>query len=358
MALKGSLRDFGLSEILQLIGHQKKSGELKITGKGSEASILFQEGNIVSASQKPLPAELEWREVLVRSRMVSTQEFELAEKKSRETLQPLEVTLLKFKALSQDELKQMIRLRNLEIINSLFLLNEGEYEFETGPVSYIEQITDPINSEQVLMDGYRIKDEWPQIKKSVPSTDMRFAKKPGEFIQAEKLPEDEDRIFRMLGKDYPVQDLIFLSKMGKFETCRALARLLEKDLIQPVSAEAAPSKFRVPLRGRLVQALFYPAIIIMILLILNGIRLNLDQEKTVLSARLQLMEPQQRRKIEQALKIYHLAYGSYPHSLEQLLSTGLLSRQDFRNENEMKYTYENQGDQYLLESQLYRVEEE
>ena len=53
MALKWSLRDFGLSEILQLIGHQKKSGELKVEGKGSETRLFFHEGNIVSTSTRP-----------------------------------------------------------------------------------------------------------------------------------------------------------------------------------------------------------------------------------------------------------------------------------------------------------------
>ncbi len=349
MALKGSLRDFGLSEILQMIGHQNKSGQLTVKTKGSEVKILFDSGGIVSTSAKPMPPDLEWREFLVRSRLIAPAEFDLAEKKSKESLQPLEVTLLKYKALSESELKEVIRLRNLEIINSLFLLNEGEYEFESGSVSYIEQLTVPINSEQVLMDGYRIKDEWPGISKEVPSLEMRFVKKPGEFTESDRLPDDENRIYRMVSQDCTVRDLISMSRAGKFETCRILARLVEKERILPLGDVSPVSVLRAPSRNRVIQLFFYPAVLVLVLLLINGVRINLDREYSYRTRR-SMEEKHQLRRIEQALETYNLINGSYPDRLDVLVSGGFLRLTELSFPWQENYNYERTGEGYVLKS--------
>jgi hypothetical protein len=268
---------------------------------------------------------------------------------SKETLQKLELVLLKTKALSEDELKKIIQLRNLEITNGLFLLNTGEYEFEPGSVSYFAQLTIPINSEQVLMDGYRIKDEWPHISRAVPSMEMRFAKKAGEFSVADRLPEDENRIYRMINGEHTVKDMIFLSRMGKFEVCRILARLVERDRIQPVSKAKAPRPMVAPKRERFFQAFFYPAFIVLTLLLLNGIRINLVREEAAPSSRY-FQERYQIQRIEQALEAYHLAFGTYPERLDDLVQEKFLGQGELSFPWKHEYHYQNQGDLYLLRS--------
>ena len=52
MALEGSLRDFGLADILQLIFFQRKTGVLTIEGKMDKVRLLFIEGNITGAESK------------------------------------------------------------------------------------------------------------------------------------------------------------------------------------------------------------------------------------------------------------------------------------------------------------------
>ncbi len=359
MALKGSLHDFGISEIMQMIGHQHKSGVLTVREKGSEVNILFHEGNIVSARAEPLPEELEWGELLVRSGLISRSQFELVEKMSRESLQSLEFVLVKTKTLSEDELKEVIKLRNLEITNSLFLLNTGEYEFVPGSVSYFAQLTIPISSEQVLMDGYRIKDEWPHISREVPSMEMRFAKKGGEFSVADRLPEDENRIYRMIDGEHTVRDMIFLSRMGKFEVCRILARLSERDRIQPVSEAEPPRPSVAPGHKRLFQAFFYPAFVILTLLLINGIRINLVREKAAPYSRY-LQQRYQIQRIEQALEAYRLAFGNYPRQLDDLVQEKFLGQDEisfpWKSEGSggHEYDYQKHGNLYILRSPVLR----
>jgi len=49
MALKGTLKDFGIAEILQLIGMQQKTGTLNVRSQGKEIRVGFKEGAIVKA---------------------------------------------------------------------------------------------------------------------------------------------------------------------------------------------------------------------------------------------------------------------------------------------------------------------
>ncbi|HVO30201.1 MAG TPA: DUF4388 domain-containing protein, partial [bacterium] len=49
MALKGTLKDFGISDIFQLIQQQQKAGILVMKDKEHEVRILFDTGKIVGA---------------------------------------------------------------------------------------------------------------------------------------------------------------------------------------------------------------------------------------------------------------------------------------------------------------------
>ncbi len=49
MALQGTLEDFGIADIFQLIGQQQKTGVLVLTRKESVVHIHFTEGSIVLA---------------------------------------------------------------------------------------------------------------------------------------------------------------------------------------------------------------------------------------------------------------------------------------------------------------------
>ena len=52
MALSGTLKDFGIADILQLIGHQTKTGKLTLKSAGDEVEVFFIEGNVVFAADK------------------------------------------------------------------------------------------------------------------------------------------------------------------------------------------------------------------------------------------------------------------------------------------------------------------
>ena len=50
VALHGNLRDFGIGEVFQLIGQQRKTGVLEVRGQQGEVELRFDAGGVVSAA--------------------------------------------------------------------------------------------------------------------------------------------------------------------------------------------------------------------------------------------------------------------------------------------------------------------
>ena len=74
MALEGNVRDFGLSEILQLIALQKKTGMLSITGEQTMV-IYFREGQVISTRDRRKLAEDPFRDYILKYGFINAEEM-------------------------------------------------------------------------------------------------------------------------------------------------------------------------------------------------------------------------------------------------------------------------------------------
>ncbi|MFO8057995.1 MAG: DUF4388 domain-containing protein [bacterium] len=334
MALTGSMRDFGISEIFQLIGHQQKTGTLEVKDQSRHVNILFEKGNIVDVRHEPYEEAFDLGNMLVRSGLVSGRDMKEARRKQKDTLKPLEHHLLESNLISKEELVSTVSLANLEVIYSLFLWKDGDYSFEAGPVNYAHQWTRPISSEQVLMDGYRIKDEWPVIKKDIPDEKLLLEKVPGEFGPEEKLEPEQQRIYGMVNGERTVDDLVYLSRMGRFETLKTIRELIAAGRLQLAEREA--EKAGRDIKGPLVKAAAVIAIVVGISSIAVG-GMRLLQERLLeknrqadTRTRQALWSVYKRDGVANALSAYAAMEGRYPQKLEELLEKGLIEERHLR----------------------------
>src|ERR671918_683141 len=136
MALEGTLRDFSLADIFQLIGLQRKTGVL---------------------TQDQLNRALEIQ---------------------KETLQRLGFILTHYGIISAESLRGAIQLQMMQIVYRLFRWKDGDYHFsQETTIEYDRDNVTPISAESILMEGARMIDEWRIIEKRVRSYDMVFRKK-------------------------------------------------------------------------------------------------------------------------------------------------------------------------------------
>src|SRR6185295_8893206 len=107
MALQGTLKDFGIADILQLIGQQQKTGKLRLTSKDQEVAIAFKDGNIVLAESSTRKKKDLIGAMLVRGELITETQLEAALEAQKRTLKRLGDVLVSLKMITQERFKAM-----------------------------------------------------------------------------------------------------------------------------------------------------------------------------------------------------------------------------------------------------------
>src|SRR5215212_3823701 len=178
MALEGTLRDFSLADIFQLIGLQRKTGVLTLRGKDDTVTVTFLDGKVVGADSLNRRLENRLGTVLMRTGFLSQDQLSRALEIQKETLQRLGFILTHYGIISQDSLREAIQLQMMQIVFRLFRWKDGDYHFsQETTIEYDRDNVVPITAESILMEGARMMDEWPIIEKRIRSYDLVFRKK-------------------------------------------------------------------------------------------------------------------------------------------------------------------------------------
>ena len=370
MALKGTLKDFGIADIFQLISQQQKSGILTLVSKKEQAQIGFEKGMVIMAKPGSRDKMDQLGKLLVRSGLVTQEQLEDALETQKQTLQKIGNILIEKGVLSKQKLGNSLLLQTQETVFKLINWKDGIYEFLPQKVSYEKGLYTPLSCEHLLMEGYRMLDEWPAIKKFIPSFEMIFRQKvepspgdsPGE-IPVPTLKEEEKMVLNLVEGRRAVQDIIHLSRLGEFETCKALATLIQAKQIEPLPVqkkEVAPmektvEKARVNIIDYLLNVLSFGFLIGAIIFIV--IYSNLNPLKNRYSSGRQSVRidyPQiylgktQWARIKSSLEVYRLENGNYPESLDELVDKKLLKPKELSYPWKERYYYQREGDDYLL----------
>jgi hypothetical protein len=225
MALAGTLKDFGIADILQLIAQQQKTGVLHLRSKDQEVKVGFVDGAIVSAESLSKKKRDLFGHMLLGAELISEAQLELALETQKRSLQRLGDCLISQGVLTKDQYRRMAQLQFNETLYRLFTWKTGTYEFEQGPVHHDTHDLEPVRAESVLMEGFRMVDEWPVIRKRIPRYDLVFAQgkylppdgasteSGGEFAS---VGPSERRVFALVNGYRDVRKLVDLSCLGEF----------------------------------------------------------------------------------------------------------------------------------------------
>ena len=146
MALEGTLRDFSLADILQLIALQHKTGLLSVRSPGDTVTLGFADGQLVSAESSAQRLDTRLGTVLVKTRRLAPDLLTRALEMQAQTLQRLGFILLKNGFCSAEDLRDGLDIQIRRIVYGLFRWTDGDYVFEqTDHVDYDAESTMPIS---------------------------------------------------------------------------------------------------------------------------------------------------------------------------------------------------------------------
>jgi tetratricopeptide (TPR) repeat protein len=242
MAIKGSLKEASLPDVIQLLFLGRRTGCLALADRHNFGTIYLDEGQITFATIVNRRDRL--GDLLIRKGRITAEQLEkaiAAQEDDRE--HKLGEILVGLGTLSRAELEDYMRIQIEEAVYYLFTWTTGTFNFEAGVRPESEDFLVRISPEALLLEGARRVDEWSLIEKKIPSFDLIFSVDQDHVSQsAPTLSPEQQRLLPLIDGTRDVQQLIDASGLVEFEVGKALFGLITAGFAHRVgtSTAAAP----------------------------------------------------------------------------------------------------------------------
>ncbi len=348
-ALHGNLKDFGIAEVFQLIGQQRKTGVLEIAGPDKRVQLAFDEGAVVWASPVADGEFAVLGDRLVRCGLVTRPRLQELMRESNASARALPTLLVSSGAVAQADLDEINELLSRETIFDVMRWTGGSFHFDAQPVHHDIAPDKLLAAEQILMDGLRMLDEWQTFHVLVPDEEMVF--EPVGQLEtyrqqvsgdARSRSDGAERIFQLVDGRLTVRRIIDLSRLGTFEATRILADLHSANMIRPVTGKAArraakPERERKPILERIqvAAAAVLPLVLLAGLVWVGfagrGAPTHLEGHPVPSSPLAQVRQDFELRRLRHAIETHRMVAGAWPERLEA--SAGAGGRSPFASES-------------------------
>ncbi len=318
MSLEGSLKEFGLADILQLIYFQRKTGVLTLEGRMDRVRLLFYEGNIISAETRRKVEANRFGKLLLKKGLIKEEDLQKALEEQQSTGEKLGNILIKKGVVGKEHLQEILTTQITETVVQLFGWKDGDYEFSPQGVPVDKEMPVSLDTQHVLMEGLRIVDEWSLIEgKLSPGTIFEKTGKSGAALTS-----DEEEILRFVDAEIDASTIIDSSNMDSFQASKSLVSLMEKGIIEP--KEAAPVAPEIALRGAARPAkrvIPYPPFItpVIFLVSLFIAIISFPSQRSDYTDRIKTSADID--NIRFIIEAYKYENGSYPQSIDPITKT-------------------------------------
>lgn len=240
MAIRGSLSEASLPDVLQLLAMGKKTGNLSVTHRNNFGSIFFDKGKICYAAIVNRRDRL--GDILVKAGTISGAQLDqaiAAQSKNRD--KRLGEIMVDLGIVTRDQLNQQIRIQIEEAVYFLFTWAEGSFNFEADIRPEEQDFLVSINPESLLLEGARRVDEWSQIEKKIPSFDIVFELDRKHLdASGAKLTAEQTTIIALIDSQRDVARIIEDSGLVEFEVGKALYGLATAGFLHRVGKSKTP----------------------------------------------------------------------------------------------------------------------
>lgn len=296
MALEGSLRDFDLFSLFNMIKTQGKSGTLVLSRGQEFVKIFFDQGEIVGCDSNQVRMEDRVGAMLVRLGRLSGEELLSMIQLQRQTMKRLGKLLLESGKVTQQDLQDALFHQAMAIIYRTFRWVEGDYRFDSRlPSDSDLEHFSPIPVDTVLMEAARILDEWPEVQKRLPNHSVALARteqaktltldieqelssilEGGGRVEggSSGLTHEQETVLTYFLEPRSIAEVLQISRYDELDTCKFIADLYEMHLLEvsfatvnqpdsPWAVSEAPAKEPATPTGP--SPLFWPLVAVFIL---------------------------------------------------------------------------------------------
>lgn len=232
MALKGNLRDFSTTQLLNLINLARKTGTLTIRGS-DVASMAFRDGKLIDAALSNEKNSL--AHMLLRSGKLSKEQVRIIEARATGISdKQLGHLLVRAGHVTQSDIIQSVRQYVLEITYKLFAWAEGFFRFDADQLPSGARITIPIDLENVILEGSRRLNEQAILQREIPTLDatLRFSERRDAQLRQINLTPAEWRIVAQIAPHKSLRQIAETNNLDEFEIRRIVYGILQVGFVE------------------------------------------------------------------------------------------------------------------------------
>ncbi|UCC74756.1 MAG: DUF4388 domain-containing protein [Gemmatimonadota bacterium] len=233
MPIEGSLREFALTDIFQLLHLSRKTGELKILREpsGTRGLVIFNRGAVVGASLDEASPRLGY--MLLNAGKITEADLHRADQLYSEDPSRSWIDIFRLmEVVEASEMERFVRFLVEEYAYEILGWKDGAFSFGEREIDDAECVT-LIPVELILMEGARRADEMSALATTIesPSAVPRLSERAGEGGVLDLAPEDWEVFGRVDGMS-DVKSIAWTLGRTEVEVSKIVSRLAELGLVE------------------------------------------------------------------------------------------------------------------------------
>jgi hypothetical protein len=354
MAMSGSLREFALWEIVQLLSTQKKTGRLQLTRGTERFSLYFLDGRIAGAREPGLAAHDPLMKFLRRVRWLSEEQLRGIESLNAESGRDLVDLLLNGRYVDSEDLAGLYERTVLDLLFRMLRWEDGEYSF--SPVVPPESaLRISLSTDSLLMEAARRVDEYRRQMSELPDGHIMLGLRELPDPDA-VLSDGEKELFGLVDGRRTLAEVVNQAPLTDYEAMEGIGRLLENRWIEITGVREVGGEMPVVTlppprvsRSKEVLATVAYAAVLTLLLVLT-LPLRAPQPAATGSPARDIYERSRWNDVEMALEVFRSEKGAYPAQLSELVASEWLRPPQLSFEGyRLVYRVSADGQSYRLE---------
>ncbi len=238
MALKGNLRDFSITQLLNLVNLARKTGMMTVEGPHEKAELFFREGRLGYAGLASEDNSLAG--ILYRGGRLTKAQYRVLRQRTA-NLSDKEVGLLLINAgyLTQQEILDALKGHYAGVVRRLFTWVEGAFYLDPRHPPPPGKILTRIGLENLIIEGSRQMREWEHLQDEIPDLNLalKFTDRPGTNLRNLNLSVEEWRVVSYVNPKNTIRQIMRATKTNELEIRRIVYGLLQAGIVELVRPE-------------------------------------------------------------------------------------------------------------------------
>lgn len=233
MALKGNLKDFSLTQLLNLIRLARKTGDLTIEESGGPLHVFCQDGRLISLARDGRKTPL--GEAMVKAGRVTEDELKLVRPyMALNSDKELALRLLDLGVVSRDDVMQVVSQQMLETLYPFFFASKGSFNFDPDALPSEDDITIAMELEAVILEGGRRIREAGRLQEVIPSLDIvpRLSPQQDAKMRSINLSVDQWKVVSFINGRNTMKQIGDYAGLSEFLSRRVFQELVTAGLVE------------------------------------------------------------------------------------------------------------------------------